>query len=435
MSRDWRATSCHHHSLREQAKEATGSHKPFKSRIRFPSPSTTCQATSIFERTRRNPANRETDRAKRCQRGSLSEYGINRRAPSLGLGYPGLNRTCGCEHRYSDHFYSNPAIQTISGVSIWMGKLSRLKESILRDIEAFKTVALSATSIADIGRKYGFPENGKTIAWLRPILAQVGISEESLKENRSRSKTLYPWITKECPICHTGFKSQKGHPKETSYCSQTCANRAPRPPRSKEMNDRISRKLIERADREGRPSVTRKATQERACAFCSKSFLPKLNKTRYCSQSCSAKSTAQNPEFREKLRQIQLKRIADGKHSGWKSRAKVNTSYAERFFMKVLGLNHIEYQHELPESGYFIDFAIILTNGHKIALEIDGRQHKQPERAASDARKDESLRKTGWHVHRIPWCSINSETGKQRMKAEIDGFLTVYRSLLNSSIF
>lgn len=138
------------------------------------------------------------------------------------------------------------------------------------------------------------------------------------------------------------------------------------------------------------------------------------------------------PKHRAKLRQIQLDRIANGTHKGWTTRNRI--SYAERFFIKVLTLNHVPFERETPESSYFIDFAITLASGHKIALEIDGKQHKLPERAASDARKDEALRKAGWHVHRIPWCSINSDVGKQRMKALINGFLAVYQSLLNADV-
>lgn len=313
-----------------------------------------------------------------------------------------------------------------------MGKLLRIKDLILADLDTFKAFALQSTGIQNITDHYGLPRNGKYTKWVRSVLERVGVTEDLLKENLRRKKTLYPWIEKGCPTCQKAFQAQQGHPKEATYCSNTCANRAPEHlVRTEAQRQKTSQTLNARYAAEGRTGNRHRATQERECTHCRNPFLPALDKTRYCSQSCAANETAKNPEYREKLRQVQLRAIKEGRHKGWKSRAKVNISYAERFFMKVLGLNGIPYEREVPENGFFIDFAITLASGHKIALEIDGKQHKFPERAASDARKDEALRKAGWHVHRIPWCSINSDAGKQRMKALINGFLAVYQSLLN----
>lgn len=287
----------------------------------------------------------------------------------------------------------------------------------------------------ELARHYGLPENGKQNKWFIDLLHEVGLSEELFKHNLSENRRKHPIITKQCLQCNKDFQVSEGSSKEERYCSHLCANRAPRKPRSPESKERVRQKLMARAlTKNGKPGPNSRARKERPCQYCGTSFLPKLEKTRYCSPSCRSSAVGQRPEYRRKLRDVQLRHIANGTHQGWKSRAKMNISYAERFFMKVLNLNHIPYEREVSQSSYFIDFAITLDSGHKIALEIDGKQHKLPERAASDARKDEALRKADWHVHRIPWCSINSETGKQKMKAQIDGFLTVYRSLLNATI-
>ena len=75
---------------------------------------------------------------------------------------------------------------------------------------------------------------------------------------------------------------------------------------------------------------------------------------------------------------------------------------------------------------YFIDFAI---EHKKIALEIDGKQHKYPERKAMDIKKDSYLKEQGWIVYRIPWISLNTEKGKRLMKEQINTFLSYYQTL------
>jgi very-short-patch-repair endonuclease len=42
-----------------------------------------------------------------------------------------------------------------------------------------------------------------------------------------------------------------------------------------------------------------------------------------------------------------------------------------------------------------------------IAIEIDGRQHKKPERKRTDDLKDALLKERGWTVYRINWPEDN----------------------------
>ena len=113
------------------------------------------------------------------------------------------------------------------------------------------------------------------------------------------------------------------------------------------------------------------------------------------------------------MRRIQLEKVANGTHKGWKSRN--ITSYAERFFEQVLSNNHITYNREKKVGKYFLDFVI-----GQIDLEIDGKQHEYPKRRESDAERDRFLRSEGYFVYRIKWNEINSEDGKIMMRDKID---------------
>lgn len=103
-------------------------------------------------------------------------------------------------------------------------------------------------------------------------------------------------------------------------------------------------------------------------------------------------------------------------------------SYAEKFFELVLNNNKIKFEQEKQIKKdekfhcYYLDF---LIDGW-LDLEIDGSQHKQPERKESDLKRDEFLRKQGYFVYRIAWNEINSNEGKQMMEDKIDLFLKFY---------
>jgi very-short-patch-repair endonuclease len=94
--------------------------------------------------------------------------------------------------------------------------------------------------------------------------------------------------------------------------------------------------------------------------------------------------------------------------------------------MTVLKNNNIEYKHNLKCDKYFIDFGM---EKKKIALEIDGKQHKYPDRVLKDKEKDNFLTTSGWKVYRLEWNSINTENGKKLMKEKIDKFLDTYNKI------
>lgn len=115
-----------------------------------------------------------------------------------------------------------------------------------------------------------------------------------------------------------------------------------------------------------------------------------------------------------------MEKVKSGIHSGWKTRRKLEPSFPEKFFMRVLNNNGISYEYEHPCGKYFIDFAI---HDKKIALEIDGKQHNEEGRKKSDSNKDEFLKSRGWIVYRIKWRSIHNKSGKEYIEGEIDKFL------------
>jgi len=123
--------------------------------------------------------------------------------------------------------------------------------------------------------------------------------------------------------------------------------------------------------------------------------------------------------------------VKNGTHKGWKTRP--IASYPEIFWKKVLENNHIEYEFNYPirksslglqheAACYFLDFKL----KDNIDLEIDGKQHKYPERKTKDLERDTLLKKNGWIIYRIEWNEISSEEGSKLMKKKIDDFLQWY---------
>lgn len=134
-----------------------------------------------------------------------------------------------------------------------------------------------------------------------------------------------------------------------------------------------------------------------------------------------------DPEYCKKLSATAKRLMAEGKIKPWTNRN--IKSYAEKFFHKVLSLNNISYEYEVPESGYFLDF-VIKTNTKVIDLEIDGKQHwEDKERAEHDKIRDKKLTDLGYLVYRIPWNSINTIDGKDMMRKKIKDFFEFLNSL------
>jgi len=176
------------------------------------------------------------------------------------------------------------------------------------------------------------------------------------------------------------------------------------------------------------------------CKECGKEIYVKAAEAQYCYE-CSDKlgykafqifdqngKKVCSEKTRKKLSENSKKLMAEGKIKPWMSRN--ITSYAERFFIKVLNFNHIVYTREKKVTKYFLDFVIKTPNGI-IDLEIDGKQHWTDQaRVESDVERDQVLTSLGYKVYRIQWNTLNTIEGKERMRSKISDFLTFYSTFM-----
>ena len=132
---------------------------------------------------------------------------------------------------------------------------------------------------------------------------------------------------------------------------------------------------------------------------------------------------------RRRLSESAKRLVKNGTHVGWKTRP--IASYPEKFWMKVLKNNNIDYEFNKPISKmslglkntsacYFLDFCIF----NNIDLEIDGKQHKYNDRKESDKIRDKLLKKNGFTIYRIEWNEINTVEGKKIMENKINDFIS-----------
>ena len=199
-------------------------------------------------------------------------------------------------------------------------------------------------------------------------------------------------------ICEKCGKEHDGTYGSGRFCSQSCSRSFSSMQNREETNRKVSLKLTRR--------------EIKFCKECGIE-LEGRNSTGYCIHHYKKHYYAEHPEVCEKFSKLQRDLVARGIHKGWNSRN--IKSYPEKFFERVLNNNHIHFEREKKVGKYFLDFVI-----GKIDLEIDGKQHKYPERVKSDLQRDEFLRSEGYFVYRIAWNEINSEVGKSIMKGKID---------------
>ena len=209
------------------------------------------------------------------------------------------------------------------------------------------------------------------------------------------------------------------------FCCLKCARGFSTKNKRQEINEKVSKKLAGRKLSEERKLKTSGANN----GMYGKEPPNKGKKVPLSIKlkiSNSLKGRKLSEEQKKKQSITMKKKWKDGKLKGWKTRKKLEPSYPEKFFIKVLNNNNIIFEREKKVGKYFIDFAI---NDRLIALEIDGKQHNNIERKKADKAKDKYLKKLGWKVYRIPWKEIKSDIGKLYIKNEIEKFLNFYNNI------
>lgn len=285
----------------------------------------------------------------------------------------------------------------------------------------------------------------------------------------SRPRKTFEYISK-CEKCGNEFSQLTtqyiiDNKKCKRFCSRACANSHIRTEESKAKTSRSLNKIHEARgtsrksnNPEHRKNCSKKNTNtmnnrsniplKHICIYCGKEIFAKYFHDVYCYE-CAEKNNLPNLQLYdstgktipskkkiESARAVQKRLIAEGKHKGWQSRNLV--SYPEQFWKKVLENNNIKYSfnHIVKKkdlglndaSNYFLDFLI----DNQIDLEIDGKQHKYPDRIESDKLRDTLLTKAGYIVYRIPWNEIKSEQGQNKMEEKIQSFLNFYKQYKNN---
>jgi len=255
--------------------------------------------------------------------------------------------------------------------------------------EELQKIVAGCSDKTELAIRLGFKGiSGQTIKKVAQLVEQHSISInhfDAAKKTKARRK--YPIVKKNCPVCNNEFETQQRHPKETDTCSYICSNTYFAAIRhTKEANSKTSNSMIRLAEESGKSEIGVERVRieghiykvyDKVCLKCNQSFKGQKDR-KYCSQTCSAWIACHN---------------------------KV-PSFAEQTTMNILDELGIKLEQELMIGKWFIDFADI---DRKIAIEIDGRYHDDPERKAKDAIKDNHLISQGWQVHRIKWKKLTKE--------------------------
>jgi very-short-patch-repair endonuclease len=195
-----------------------------------------------------------------------------------------------------------------------------------------------------------------------------------------------------CEICDIEHQGNYGSGR---FCTLKCARSFSTLFKRDEINKKVSEKL--------------KRTRQKTCKGCGKLFISDTRRKSLCSNECKrlSKSIAGKKSYNT--------RILNGTHSGWKSRLGKLPSYPEQYFIDLfLNEGYTDYVRELPFKKWFIDFAF---QDRKIAIEIDGKQHRY--RKDKDKEKDKDLTEDGWIILRIDWFNPATEKGKNLLYPQI----------------
>lgn len=210
---------------------------------------------------------------------------------------------------------------------------------------------------------------------------------------------------KTCENCGSQHKGEVGSGR---FCSLTCSRSFSTKAKRKEINEKVSKTLT-------KPVITKH------CISCGKEYELKKPKQKTCSVSCSSIERWKDKEYKKKMSEIASKTAKENHANpnvqfGWKKRTKFEMSYPEKIANGTLKDLGFEFEYEYHVHPYFIDFALL---NYKIAIEIDGQQHKLVERAKMDKKKDALLLSKGWTVYRIKFPEENIKEKIKNILASI----------------
>lgn len=196
-----------------------------------------------------------------------------------------------------------------------------------------------------------------------------------------------------CFICNVEHDGTFGSGK---FCCRACAN-------SRQHSEETKAKIGS-----AQPKAIRFTHICKQCKLHFETSFSKRNQ-KFCSHSCSTKFTSKTENLsvktRQKLSENALRRHAkaDGK-IGFTTRKKFQSSFPELITEQFLDKRNIKYEREIRFGKWFADFVI-----GKSILEIDGKQHRLPDRALKDKEKDNYLSALGYKVTRVAYNGLNEQ--------------------------
>lgn len=247
---------------------------------------------------------------------------------------------------------------------------------------------------------------------------------QELKQQRIDNYNKNPTL---CKTCSNFIEYNK---RTNKFCNSSCAASFNNSGRihTKETKLKISEK-VKHTLKERRPSNPPVLIE---CKQCYNIFQVSYgNRDRiFCSITCQH-NYQKRPEYIEYLSQRGKEIAQRPEFKGWTCR-KMKPSYPEQYFIKVLDNGEWQYIPEYKVGKYFIDFAF---ENVMVALEIDGKQHKRPDYAERDRRKDKLLIENGWTVFRIDWVNPINDKNKEILYTQIQKFKELLNKKFTESIF
>lgn len=245
---------------------------------------------------------------------------------------------------------------------------------------------------------------------------KLGLTQIHLqKEKRIDEYNFNPSLCTEC------FEPMPYEKRGNKFCSSSCAASFNNRGKTKSQNtkDKISSSLTGKTRKN---DCTREMNIELKTCKCGTVFESKKITQVYCSRLCARRYNGSLESAKSIISDKVKERIKNNTFTGWKSRKDKLPSYPEQYFMNLFDHEQIfGWERDKKEGRWFIDFAF---NDKMIALEIDGKQHK--DRKDKDKEKDEYLKSAGWKVIRIDWFNPINETNRNKLYEQIEKFKYLY---------